>query len=236
MLCGVGGLLCPFPTVAYNCLILTCLCSYLVIKTMGMILLKRILQAPAWCVIIILLSVWGAPVALWAQTDDPTGTNAIIATLGQSSGSGAKVEVKQPDFDKKKLPVSQQSKPANNATTASEPHDTSAQTMADGTPIGATGVQLNASNAVHATGYRLQIYTGNVATSKKDAHNRATMVQARYPGLSTYVEYQAPFWKVLVGNYTSKVQATQDMHLLQAAFPAFSREIYVVRSKIFIAR
>ena len=172
---------------------------------------------------------------LRAQTEDPTGTNAIINALGQTSGSGAKVVVKEPDFEEKKLPRQPQKQSTKHEASGElPPLESSADQEA--VPIGIVGEQLNAANAATSTGYRIQIYTGNMANSKREALARAAQIEARYPGAGTYVEYQAPFWKVLVGNYRTKTEAQHDTRLLKDAFPSFSREIYVVRSKIFVAR
>lgn len=85
---------------------------------------------------------------------------------------------------------------------------------------------------VRRKGYRVQLYTGNMAGSKTEAYRRARLVASTFPTERSYVVYNAPFWRLVVGNYTSHEEAQAALSRFRTAFPQFSSEIYIVRDKI----
>ena len=52
--------------------------------------------------------------------------------------------------------------------------------------------------------------------------------------MPTYVTYDAPFWKLRVGDFRSHEEAYHLMRQLMKAFPAFGKEMYIVREEIQI--
>lgn len=81
-------------------------------------------------------------------------------------------------------------------------------------------------------GYRVQVYNGNVASSKRDANHRAAQIAQMHPELQCYLTYRAPFWRLLVGDFASRQEADEAVRQLKKSFPSYAREIYVVRDKI----
>lgn len=81
-------------------------------------------------------------------------------------------------------------------------------------------------------GYRLQVYTGNLSTSKRDAQRRARAIAAQFPTERTYLHFKAPFWKLHVGNYATREEAQATLSKMRNAFPSFAAEISIVRSQI----
>lgn len=84
------------------------------------------------------------------------------------------------------------------------------------------------------SGYRIQVYSGNLSNSKSIATERRNQINALYPDLLPTVEYDAPFWKVRVGNFVEHNEAQAKMAELQKAFPSFAREMYIIRSQVRI--
>lgn len=82
------------------------------------------------------------------------------------------------------------------------------------------------------SGYRIQVYSGNLRNSKAIATQRRNQVSALYPELLPTVEYDAPFWRVRVGNFVDQGEAQTKMQELKKAFPSFAREMYIVRSQV----
>ncbi|WP_297717854.1 SPOR domain-containing protein [uncultured Porphyromonas sp.] len=82
------------------------------------------------------------------------------------------------------------------------------------------------------SGYRIQVYSGNLRNSKAIATHRRNQVNALYPELLPTVEYDAPFWRVRVGNFVEQSEAQAKMHELKKAFPSFAREMYIIRSQV----
>lgn len=84
------------------------------------------------------------------------------------------------------------------------------------------------------SGYRVQLYSGNHSDSKNIARSRAAEVKALFPELDTTIEFEAPFWRLRVGNFTDYSEAREHMQILKDKFTSFSKEIYIVRTPIKI--
>lgn len=84
-------------------------------------------------------------------------------------------------------------------------------------------------------GYRTQVFSGNNQRASKDeAFNKEKEIKELFPDVPTYVTYNAPFWKLRVGDFRSHEEAYHMMRLLMDAFPAFGKEMYIVREEIKI--
>lgn len=82
------------------------------------------------------------------------------------------------------------------------------------------------------SGFRIQVYSGNLRNSKAIATQRRNQINALYPELLPTVEYDAPFWRVRVGNFVDQSEAHTKMQELKKLFPAFAREMYIIRSQV----
>tara|TARA_B110000967_G_scaffold172174_1_gene183075 strand:- start:23081 stop:23449 length:369 start_codon:yes stop_codon:yes gene_type:complete len=60
-----------------------------------------------------------------------------------------------------------------------------------------------AYNSSYGYGFRIQIYYGN-ETKARSLQNK---FKANFPDLYTKLDYDKPDWKVLVGNYKTKLEA-----------------------------
>lgn len=76
-------------------------------------------------------------------------------------------------------------------------------------------------------GYRIQVYFGS---NRKEAQEKAQLLQSRYPELSTeiYKDYFQPNWRVRVGNYYRKIDAQKLMMKLELEFG----DVFLVRDII----
>ncbi len=84
-------------------------------------------------------------------------------------------------------------------------------------------------------GYRIQVFSDNNArTAKAEARSRARNVSAKFPEYATYVVFSSPYWRLRVGNFRTQEEANNAAHMLKEAFPAYSREIRVVRDRITV--
>lgn len=83
-------------------------------------------------------------------------------------------------------------------------------------------------------GYRIQVYNGNLPLSKQEAYRRAELVSRSFPGNACYISYKAPFWRLLLGDYTSIEEAREALAILKGVVPSIANELYVVRDKIRI--
>jgi hypothetical protein len=89
---------------------------------------------------------------------------------------------------------------------------------------------IDGRNYLLMQGFRIQVYSGNnQRTSKGEADSRKSQIDNMFSDVSTYVTYTAPFWRLRVGNYASYEEAFSMMSKLVNAFPAFRREIQILR-------
>lgn len=100
-------------------------------------------------------------------------------------------------------------------------------------------VDKNASTAhdIHENiklriGYRIQVYNGNLPNSKKEAYDRASKVSKHFPENMCYISYKAPFWRLVVGDYTSIEEAREALGQLKDKLPNIANELYIVKDKI----
>lgn len=64
-------------------------------------------------------------------------------------------------------------------------------------------------------GYRTQVFSGNnQRVSKDEAFRKEKEIKELFPEIPTYVTYNAPFWKLRVGDFRSHEEAYHMMRLL----------------------
>lgn len=84
-------------------------------------------------------------------------------------------------------------------------------------------------------GYRAQVFSGNNQRKSKDeAFKKEEEIKELFPDIPTYVTYNAPFWKLRVGDFRSHEEAYQLMRQLMEAFPAYAKEMYIVKEEVKI--
>ncbi|MGN1246817.1 MAG: SPOR domain-containing protein [Muribaculaceae bacterium] len=96
----------------------------------------------------------------------------------------------------------------------------------------------NPDNGTKATiknrvGYRIQVFADkNQRTAKSEALSRERNVQARFPELGCYLSYNAPTWRMRVGDFLTREEALEMMQQLKKEFPSYAREMIVVKDRI----
>jgi len=89
------------------------------------------------------------------------------------------------------------------------------------------------SKTISMSGWRIQVFSGNnQRVSKNEAFGKEADLKASFPDLSTYVKYNAPFWRLRVGDFQTYQDAQGMLMQLRHAFPAFGREMSIVKEKI----
>ena len=105
------------------------------------------------------------------------------------------------------------------------------------------GVRLHGENVektdstafLKIQGFRTQVFSGNNQRKSKDeAFEKEKMIKELFPTVPTYVTYNAPFWKLRVGDFRSHEEAYHMQRLLMTAFPSFGKEMYIVREEVKI--
>ena len=94
-------------------------------------------------------------------------------------------------------------------------------------------VVLNGKTHIVTEGYRIQVFSGNIPRTSKD---EATSLQAKlkelYPNMESDVRYNAPFWKLHVGNFRSYEEASLMLRELRSLYPQKKNEIYIIEDDI----
>ena len=89
------------------------------------------------------------------------------------------------------------------------------------------------NNYLNITGWRIQVFSGNnLRVSKNEAFSKEADLKSNFPELSTYIKYNAPFWRLRVGDFQTYQDAQNMLEQLRHAFPAFGREMSIVKEKI----
>lgn len=84
-------------------------------------------------------------------------------------------------------------------------------------------------------GFRAQVFSGNNQRQSKDeAFRKEEEVKELFPDIPTYVTYNAPFWRLRVGDFRTHEEAYHLMRDLKSAFPDYGKEMYIVSEEIRI--
>lgn len=82
-------------------------------------------------------------------------------------------------------------------------------------------------------GYRVEVFAdNNVRTAKAQASSRKRMLQARLPQYRSYLVFESPFWRVRIGDFTSKADAESAMAEVRKLLPQTASALRIVRSTI----
>ena len=83
-------------------------------------------------------------------------------------------------------------------------------------------------------GYRIQVFTdNNQRTAKNEAETKKQQIENLF-SVPTYVIYNAPFWRLYVGDYITYAEAFSMRSKIAEAFPAFRKEIQIKEEEIRI--
>ncbi|MDR3339477.1 MAG: SPOR domain-containing protein [Candidatus Symbiothrix sp.] len=104
-----------------------------------------------------------------------------------------------------------------------------------GSPLQQVNVDENSYTKVN--GFRIQVFmSNNPRTARNEANHKESQIREIFPELATYVNYEAPNWKLLAGDFMTKEEAGVFRQKIQKAFPEFGKEIYTVSCKINVPK
>lgn len=94
-------------------------------------------------------------------------------------------------------------------------------------------VDWNSVDHVKVNGFKIQVFSGNNHKQSKDeAERKQSLIRDSYPGEETTITYNAPFWRLRVGNYLTRIEAEEALKDMKKTFPSFGREMYIVRDVV----
>jgi hypothetical protein len=77
-------------------------------------------------------------------------------------------------------------------------------------------------------GYRIQITAFSGNNSRNRAEGERAAFKSNFPGISVYLSYSEPYFKLRVGNYLTRLEAYKDLKRIQLTYP----NAYIVPDKI----
>lgn len=83
------------------------------------------------------------------------------------------------------------------------------------------------------SGYRVEVFAdNNVRTAKVQAAAKKRMVEQRLSEYQTYLVFESPFWRVRMGDFTTRAEAEAAMAEVRRAIPSLQSGLRIVRSTI----
>lgn len=170
--------------------------------------------------IIALLSVVPALLSSAQQPDEsPNDTIASVAD-GINGRSGSTIIISQPDA-------------LNDRVLNREAALASEEQNQDKTDDEAPKTVKSSSSQRKVSGYRVQVFSDSKAQSARNAaYSKKRQIEAAFAGHRCYVIYNAPYWRVKVGDFRSRSDAEALAADIRHRFPALARDIRVVRDRV----
>jgi len=89
------------------------------------------------------------------------------------------------------------------------------------------------SNFTERQGYRIQVFMGNnPQKARAEGTSKRSAIQSAFPELPTYLLFESPNWRLLVGDFMTLEEANLVKQRLQKEFPQFGKEMFIVSEKI----
>ena len=113
-------------------------------------------------------------------------------------------------------------------------HQSNAIKQLVGTRIDNENVSVvNGKTHLITQGYRIQVYHGNTPRiSKEEVTSLQAKLKELYPNMESDIRYNAPFWKLHVGNFRSFEEASLMLRELRRLYPKEKNEIYIIEDDI----
>ena len=88
---------------------------------------------------------------------------------------------------------------------------------------------------VKMRGFKIQAFSGNnQRTSKNEANTKQRLIDEAFPEYETVVTFESPFWRLRVGNFRTRDEATHVLNEMKKTFPSFVKEMYIVIDEVKI--
>lgn len=83
------------------------------------------------------------------------------------------------------------------------------------------------------SGYRVEVFAdNNVRTAKVQAASRKRQIEQRLPQYRAYLVFESPFWRVRMGDFTTRAEAEAAMADVRRVLPSLKSGLRIVRSNI----
>ena len=68
-------------------------------------------------------------------------------------------------------------------------------------------------------GYRIQVTAFSGNNSRNRAESERSIFKSNFPGISVYLSYSEPYFKLRVGDYFTRMEAYKDLKRIQLTYP-----------------
>lgn len=188
---------------------------------------------------------WAALVAALALAWTPQAWSQVTVNAPSGLLNRKQEPKKQPQEPPKKQqePVQKQepATPSSGAATTQplpeeQPAHTPAAPVEQRKPAKPSDYHMSEQQLVesHIGGYRIQVFFSSAKGAKSSAQKRAKQVALKFPQYRCYISYVAPQWRLRIGDFQSRETARRAMARIKRAFPAFARQVVLVRDYINI--
>lgn len=82
------------------------------------------------------------------------------------------------------------------------------------------------------TGYRIQVLFSSGRQARAIARERAKELALRFPQYRSYISYNAPQWRLRIGDFKNRGDAAKALSRVRKAFRKYSGELLIVRDNI----
>ncbi len=93
-------------------------------------------------------------------------------------------------------------------------------------------VLSNEINTQVVYGYRIIYFNSNNPKAKATAYLRQEELRKLAPEYATYIRFNAPFWRLQLGDFRTKAEALEVLKELKKTLPKWHKEAYVVKDRI----
>lgn len=135
-----------------------------------------------------------------------------VPALADSTG----ISIDQPDILVGRLAAPSSESEAESAATNSK-------------KVGTSGDTTSPYRDNYKNGYfRIEVYSDNSRNAKAKATAKRQYMQNRFPLYPTKLAFDAPFWRVRVGEFKSRADAESALAEIRKAFPSYGTYIRIV--------
>ncbi len=93
-------------------------------------------------------------------------------------------------------------------------------------------VLIGEGNARVVYGYRIIYFNSNAPKAKAIAYDRKEKLKKVAPEYPTYIHFNAPFWRLQLGDFATREEAREVLKELRKSLPYWRKEAYIIKDKI----
>ncbi len=93
-------------------------------------------------------------------------------------------------------------------------------------------ILIGESNAQVVYGYRIVYFNSNAPKAKSIIYARQGTLRKLAPEYPTYIHFNAPFWRLQLGDFRTREEAREVLRELKKDLPSWHKEAYIIRDKI----